>query len=68
MGKGDKKSRRGKIVRGTYGNLRLRKKKKVENIKSPKKKNKFNGALNKKRTPSCLEGVFFFGKSRIIIP
>lgn len=38
MGKGDKKSRRGKIIRGTYGNLRLRKRKKGENIKAPKKK------------------------------
>lgn len=38
MGKGDKKSRRGKIIRGTYGNLRLRKKKKQENIKKPMKK------------------------------
>ncbi|MEZ4875105.1 MAG: 30S ribosomal protein THX [Flavobacteriaceae bacterium] len=38
MGKGDKKSRRGKIIRGTYGNLRLRKKNKQESIKTPKKK------------------------------
>lgn len=38
MGKGDKKSRRGKIIRGTYGNLRLRKKRKQENIKTAKKK------------------------------
>jgi 30S ribosomal protein S31 len=38
MGKGDKKSRRGKIIRGTYGNLRLRKKRKHDNIKTAKKK------------------------------
>ncbi|MAY21523.1 MAG: 30S ribosomal protein THX [Flavobacteriaceae bacterium] len=38
MGKGDKKTKRGKIIRGTYGKLRLRKKKKRENIKSPQKK------------------------------
>ena len=29
MGKGDKRTKRGKIVRGTYGNSRPRKKKKT---------------------------------------
>lgn len=38
MGKGDKKSRRGKIIRGTFGNLRLRKKRNKQNIKATKKK------------------------------
>ena len=38
MGKGDKKTKRGKIIRGTYGRLRPRKKKKHENIKGGKKK------------------------------
>ena len=33
MGKGDKKTKRGKIIRGSYGKVRLRKKKKRENIK-----------------------------------
>ncbi|MEZ4777770.1 MAG: 30S ribosomal protein THX [Flavobacteriaceae bacterium] len=37
MGKGDKKTRRGKIIRGTFGNLRLRKKRKHGNVKAPKK-------------------------------
>ena len=44
MGKGDKKSKRGKIVKGTYGANRPRKKKNVEsapkNMKSEKKKSK----------------------------
>ena len=30
MGKGDQRSRRGKLSRGTYGNTRSRKKKKKE--------------------------------------
>lgn len=30
MGKGDRKSRKGKIWRGSFGNRRLRKKKKVK--------------------------------------
>lgn len=31
MGKGDKKSKKGKIVKGTYGNKRLRKANKLKN-------------------------------------
>lgn len=38
MGKGDKKTKRGKIIRGTYGRLRPRKRKKKQPIKSSKKK------------------------------
>ncbi len=37
MGKGDKKTKRGKIVRGSAGRLRPRKKKKQESIKGSKK-------------------------------
>ena len=40
MGKGDKKTKRGKIIRGTYGKVRIRKKNKHENINVPKKKKK----------------------------
>jgi len=38
MGKGDKKTRRGKIVKGTYGVRRRRKKKTVQ--EAPKKRRK----------------------------
>ncbi len=34
MGKGDKKTKRGKIWRGTYGKTRPRKKKKVNEVKA----------------------------------
>jgi len=37
MGKGDKKTRRGKIVRGTHGRLRPKKRKKHQAIKEKKK-------------------------------
>ena len=44
MGKGDKKSKRGKIVKGTYGANRPRKDKNVEaapkNVQQKKKSNK----------------------------
>lgn len=35
MGKGDKKTKRGKIAKGTYGNRRPSKKNKVRNKKDP---------------------------------
>ena len=38
MGKGDKKTRRGKIVKGTYGRLRPRKKQAEVATEKPKKK------------------------------
>lgn len=38
MGKGDKKIKRGKIIRGIYGKVWIRKKNKYENIKVFKKK------------------------------
>ena len=38
MGKGDKKTKRGKIFRGSYGRVRIRKKNRHENIKAPIKK------------------------------
>lgn len=38
MGKGDKKTRRGKIIKGSYGKLRTRSKKKTVNTVSSKKK------------------------------
>lgn len=38
MGKGDKKTKRGKIIMGTSGRLRPRKKKKPVAVAKPKKK------------------------------
>ncbi|MCK8521899.1 30S ribosomal protein THX [Aquimarina sp. D1M17] len=38
MGKGDKKTRRGKIIMGTYGRLRRKKKDKVTTTKASKPK------------------------------
>lgn len=42
MGKGDRKTRRGKIIKGTYGNVRLNKKnkKRINTIKIKIKKNR----------------------------
>lgn len=37
MGKGDKRSKKGKIYRGTYGKRRPRKKKRVAKKAAPKK-------------------------------
>jgi len=36
MGKGDKKSRRGKLIKGTFGNSRPKRRKKVQNQKEKK--------------------------------
>lgn len=38
MGRGDKRSRKGKIWRGSYGNSRLKAKNIVANKETPKKK------------------------------
>ena len=38
MGKGDIKTKRGKIVNGSYGKLRPRKKKKTQVVKEKEKK------------------------------
>lgn len=38
MGKGDKRSRRGKIVRGTHGKTRRKQSKSQEMLEVPKKK------------------------------
>ena len=38
MGKGDKRTKKGKINRGTYGNSRKRKAKKPKNVKGAPKK------------------------------
>jgi 30S ribosomal protein S31 len=40
MGKGDKKTKRGKIIMGSYGRLRPKKKKKAEPAATGKKKKK----------------------------
>lgn len=45
MGKGDKKTRRGKIVRGSFGVLRKRKKKSAGNVHGPEKPKKEIKAL-----------------------
>lgn len=36
MGKGDRRTRRGKIWRGTYGNARPRKRRKVKSVPTQK--------------------------------
>lgn len=40
MGKGDKKTRRGKITRGSYGKTRPRKTSKLENLREVEKEEK----------------------------
>jgi len=40
MGKGDRKTRRGKITKGTFGVRRPHKKKKVEAVRGKKKRSK----------------------------
>jgi len=37
MGKGDRKTKRGKIIKGSYGNSRPKKKKTVKIVKKDKK-------------------------------
>jgi 30S ribosomal protein S31 len=51
MGKGDKKSRKGKIVMGSYGNLRKRKAKKQVLVSSVTKEKKLKKAMSE--TPSA---------------
>jgi 30S ribosomal protein S31 len=55
MGKGDKKSRRGKITNRSYGVRRPRKKAKVEFVKpeEPKPKTPAKKAPTKKATPKA---------------
>ena len=43
MGRGDIKTKRGKITKGTFGNLRPKKKKKVADAKKAGKKSKDAG-------------------------
>ena len=53
MGKGDKKSRRGKIIRGTYGVLRKRKKK--EGVAPPLPKDEIKKTAEVTETKSSSE-------------
>ena len=48
MGKGDKKTRKGKIIKGTFGNSRPRKAKAVSQKANPKKKTKKKTKAKKK--------------------
>ncbi|PYO61032.1 MAG: 30S ribosomal protein THX [Gemmatimonadetes bacterium] len=52
MGKGDIRSKRGKIRRGTYGNTRLRKKKKRRGQQQGDKQEGFGGSSPRPTPPA----------------
>ncbi len=55
MGKGDKKTRRGKICIGTFGRLRPRKKSKINTVAKPKAKTVTKKTATKKTTKKKTE-------------
>lgn len=61
MGKGDKKTRRGKITRGSYGKTRPRKTSKLENLREVEKEEKKKlSKTERKRKTEAWTSVFYF--------